>query len=184
MRACASISRWLLAGALACTWGAALAAFSATSVRADIVERELHINALLDLGLTPAVEEAVNKGIPLEVTFEITLNRHRRFWWDREIETWTFVRRIHFHALSDQYVVSGPGDERETFASLSDAMRYMGALQGMVLSLRDAPGEGDFRLSIRAQVDVESLPAPLRPVAYASSAWHLNTGWTTWKVQP
>lgn len=184
MRVCASVSRWLAVSALACTCGAAFAAFSATSVRADIVERELHVNALLDLGLTPAVEEAVNKGIPLEVTFEINLNRHRRFWRDREIDTWSFVRRVHFFALSGQYVVSGPADEREAFVSLNDALRYMGALQGMVLSLREDPGEGDFRLNIRAQVDVESLPAPLRPVAYASPAWRLNTGWTTWKVQP
>lgn len=184
MRVYASISRWLLAGALVFASGYALAGFSATRVHADLVDRDLHVDAILDLGLTPAVAEAVDKGIPLDIAFEISLKRHRRFWWDSEIDSWHFVRTIRFHPLADQYVVSGPADARQAFTSMTDALRYMGALEGMVLSLRHAPGEGDFLVNIRAHVDVESLPTPLRLVAYASPAWHLNTGWTTWKVQP
>jgi hypothetical protein len=43
--------------------------------------------------------------------------------------------------------------------------------------------EQNYVLDVRVSLDIESLPAPLRPVAYTSLDWHLNSGWTTWTVK-
>ena len=42
--------------------------------------------------------------------------------------------------------------------------------------------QGEYLVRMRAHLDIETLPAPLRPVAYTSPSWHLNSGWTTWTI--
>ncbi|NCF09332.1 MAG: DUF4390 domain-containing protein, partial [Gammaproteobacteria bacterium] len=37
---------------------------------------------------------------------------------------------------------------------------------------------------LRASLDVEALPLPLRPVAYLSSAWDLTSEWHDWLLTP
>jgi hypothetical protein len=176
-------SAMMLAGLLVCFSTGVLAAFTNVSMTGEIVEAELQLNAAVDLGLSAPAEEAVEKGIPLDVEFSVTLSRHRRFWWDAELGNWTLHRRIRFYALSEQYTVTGPDpDDLASFGTLADALRYMGTLKDLVLPLDANPGEGDYRVSVRARLDVEALPAPLRPVAYASPAWHLSSGWTTWTL--
>jgi hypothetical protein len=41
----------------------------------------------------------------------------------------------------------------------------------------------DYRVRIRASLDIESLPTPLRLLAYFRSAWRLTSEWSTWPLQ-
>lgn len=175
----------LLAGCLLLgTAAGARAEFAIQSVQADFSGNELQVDAVLDLGLSTPAEEALHRGIPLDIVIEISLEKHRRFWLNEDWGAWTLERRIRFHALSDRYVVSGPTpDAQESFASLAEALRYMGHLKELRMSLeREVDEDGDYRVHLRARLDIESLPSLLRPVAYASPAWRLNSGWSTWRL--
>ena len=33
------------------------------------------------------------------------------------------------------------------------------------------------------ELDVEALPPPLRPIAYTSGAWRLNSDWHKWDIR-
>jgi hypothetical protein len=39
-------------------------------------------------------------------------------------------------------------------------------------------------LRLRADLEIESLPLPLQPLAYLGQGWRLTTGWTQWPLQP
>ena len=65
---------------------------------------------------------------------------------------------------------------------LADALKYLGALNELKLTLPEAPPAGDYSVDLRVGLDIEALPTPLRPVAYTSLSWRLNSGWTTWGV--
>lgn len=164
--------------------GGVRADFAIQSVQADVAGNELQLDAMLDLDLSPPAEEALQRGIPLDIVFEIALEKHRRFWWDEDWGAWTLQRRIRFHALSDRYIVTGPTpDAHESFATLPEALRYMGHLGELRVSLeREVDEDGDYRVHLRARLDIESLPSLLRPVAYASPGWRLNSGWSTWRL--
>lgn len=174
------LAGWLLFGAA----GGVRADFSIQTVQADFAGNELRVDAALDLGLSAPAEEALHRGIPLDIVFEIALEKHRRFWWNEDWGTWTLQRRIRFHALSDRYLVTGPTpDARESFATLPEALRHMGNLKELRMSLeREVDQDGDYRVHLRARLDIESLPSLLRPVAYASPGWRLNSGWSTWQL--
>ena len=40
-----------------------------------------------------------------------------------------------------------------------------------------------YRVRLRASLERESLPTPLRLLAYFSSSWRLSSDWTTWPLQ-
>lgn len=166
----------------------ALADFSISEIKAGMVAGKLVLSGSLDLSLGGKVEEAVSKGIPLDVDIELQLYQQRPILWARKLATWTLRRQIRYHALSGQYLVSenrGGTEILENFTSLQQALRQMGSITDLELELDPATGaEPPLVLDARASLDIESLPAPLRPVAYTSLDWHLNSGWTTWNVQP
>ena len=44
--------------------------------------------------------------------------------------------------------------------------------------------QGRHLLAVRAYLNIEALPALMRPLAYATPSWYLGTGWSEWPVQP
>ncbi len=152
-------------------------------------ERQLHINTRFEIGFNPKIEEALNKGIPVDVVFEINLVQYRWWWRNKRITDLSFRRRIQFHALSRQYLVSGLDPEQpfESFGSLSQALAEMGNLGELILLLAPKkqlePG-ARLLVQLRAHLDIEALPTLMRPLAYVTPSWRLNSGWSEWPVQP
>ena len=177
--------RFAFAALALALFGHAAADFKVAEVQPKFVGQSLVLIGNLDLGLSPKVEEAIAKGIPLEIVIDIRLYRQRRYLWDRKIATWTLNRRIQYHALSGQYLVSAGSADAETRESLltqQEALKQLGSLNDLKLALAETPTGDGYSMDIRVSLDIEALPAPLRPVAYTSFAWHLNSGWTSWKV--
>lgn len=163
----------------------ALARFAVAAVEPSVVGRTLLVSGNLELGLTPKVEEAIATGIPIELAIDFRLYRRRALLWDARVDSWTVRRELRYHALSGQYLISGgpSGAERESANSLDEALAEMGSLDQVSLPLAGAlTDDADYRLDVRVALDVEALPSLLRPVAYTSPEWQLNSGWTTWTV--
>jgi hypothetical protein len=150
--------------------------------------RVLAVNTRLALSLTPATEEALNSGIPLEIVVDVEFSRHRWWWGNKLISDWAIRRRLSFHALSRQYLVSGTSTMQpsDSFSSLALALAHAGNLSRLEFVLpakKQIEPDARHLLRVRARLDIEPLPAIMRPLAYASPAWRLNSGWTTWSVQ-
>ena len=183
-----------LAGLLACVVFAiitrgAWADFVVREVDARFVDDALTITTALDMNLSARSEEALNKGIPLDVVIDLALLEDRRLLWDRVVTDRTLHRRIQFHALSGQYLVSSAdvdADEFARFPTAQAALTYAGALNELDIRLpkkKDINPSLRYWLKLRVQLDIEALPSPLRPLAYVTPAWHHNTGWSRREVQ-
>ena len=188
MAACKRVSgRPIVCAAMLLAALSAQADFKVSEMSPRIVDQFLSLSGKLDLGLTAKVQEALSKGIPIEVIIHIDLFRRRFLLWDPRLHGWVLRRRISYHALSRQYLVSGhrrDPDAIESFTSLEAALASMGFLDDLKFHLdREVQDQGQYYLRVRATLDVDSLPAPLRPVAYTSLSWRLSSGWTVWNVQ-
>jgi hypothetical protein len=162
--------------------------FSVKSAQPFLDQRVLHVNARLDLPLNPRIEEALSKGIPIDVVIEVILVKHRWWWRNKVVTDHALRRRIQFHALSRQYLVSGvrAREPSESFGSLSEALVHAGRLDELAIPLttkKEIEAGGRYLLLLRAHLDIEALPMLMRPLAYATPAWRLNTGWTEWPIQ-
>ena len=166
----------------------AWADFVVREIDARFVEDALHITTSLDMTLSARTEEALSKGIPLDVLIDLALIEHRRFLWNRVVTDRTLHRRIQYHALSGQYLVSSAdigADEFARFSTAQAALVYAGTLYDLDILLpkkKDIDPRRQYWLKLRVQLDIETLPSPLRPLAYVTPAWHHNTGWITREV--
>jgi hypothetical protein len=177
--------RFLAAVAALAFLGDAAANFKIVDVQPKIIGQSLVLAGNLDLNLSPNVEVALSKGIPLDVNIDIRLYQYRRFLWNKKVAAWTLRRRIQYHALSGQYLVTGgePGAEiGESLLTQQEALKQLGSLNDLILALTESPPDGSYTVDMRVSLDIEALPTPLRPLAYTSFDWHLNSGWSSWKV--
>jgi len=136
--------------------------------------------------LTPDMQDAVESGVPLRFVFDVQLLRTRRYVWDARLLVLRRAMRLERHALAGKYVVHDEvSQQRQVLASLPDALEALGQLREVTLAELDAlPTDLPLRGRVRAKLDIEGLPAPMRPVAYLSPSWYLGSGWYTWEVTP
>jgi len=179
----------LLAGALAMGLASASADFEVKEGAPTLIDRVIHVNTQFALSLNPKIDEALSKGIPIDINIDIKLMRHRWWWRNVLITDWTLTRRLQFHALSRQYLVTTLQDDRstESFSTLAQALDWLGDVRDLRIPLTAkkelVPGARHI-LALRARLDIEALPVIMRPLAYATPSWRLNTGWLEWPVTP
>lgn len=182
------VNIWLLAPMLLLTPGSEAADFKVKNAQPFISDRNLHVNARLDLPLNARTEEALSKGIPIDIVIEINMLKHRSWWRDRTVTDMVLRRRIQFHALSRQYRVSSLNGRQpaESFGSLTLALAHAGALEEFIIPLspkKEIEPGARYLLQLRARLDIEALPMLMRPLAYSMPSWRLNTGWTEWPIE-
>ena len=128
--------------------------------------------------------EAMENGVALTVSIDMQVLQVNRVW-DRNVATVKAVYRIQSHALSRHYVVKDLSTgESTTYPSFDEMASQLGKIDGLPL-LDDHVLEPDeqYRVRLRASLERESLPTPLRLLAYFSSSWRLSSDWTTWLLQ-
>lgn len=159
--------------------------FVIRDVQASLVQKELHVSTNIELNLSEHSELAVENGVPLVVLTEFALIRDGVLWNKTLYETRN-RQILRYHTLADRYVVEGIDDAKfDTYRSVDEALENMGVLRSLVFELPqnlkiDSP---EFTLAVRSRLDLNKLPAPLRPLAFFSPSWQLASDWTLWPIK-
>lgn len=150
----------------------------------EMVDEILVLKADLEVGLSPALEEALNKGVPLNFVAEFELKKPRWYWLDEIIATAQQHIRLSYHALTRQFQLTNNG-QYQNFSSLNDARRELGRLQGWpVVEKGLAKKRTAYVAGLRLKLDLAQLPKPLQVNALASKDWNLDSEWYRWNVTP
>ena len=171
-----------------CGLSPALAAESGyfRSDEADIrlVDGEYLLDAGCSIGLAPGAMDALENNIPLVFEIQVQLVRKHRWLWDTVENETRYTRQLRYHALSRSYVVSyRTTGERASYRRLEDALHAVGNLQNVPLvASQQLEANGNYEIRLRGSLDIESLPTPVRLLAYASSAWDMESEWYAWPL--
>lgn len=131
------------------------------------------LNADFDLNLSGAVEEAVNKGVPLNFLIEFQITSPRRYWFDDEIVTATNIVTISYHALSRQYLINRD-NHQQSFASLQEAKAEFSHLREWQVVEKNLLKKGEnYQAALRVRLDQSKLPKPLQVDALGSEDWNI-----------
>ena len=170
----------------ACALGmpASAGSIAIDSAESEVVNEMYVVNADVAFAFSDDAIEAIKSGIALYIDVDFRISRVRRYLWDPDILTLSRRYQIERHALTDRYVITDlVTDDRRTHDSLEAAVHDLGRIRGIPLAeaaLLDDTSE--YRVELRARLDLESLPAPLRPLAYISPSWRMSSGWYQWKI--
>lgn len=134
--------------------------------------------------------EAIENGIPVTIILEMQVLRERgliwdNLWWDKKIAQIEARFRIETRPLSKTYLVRNLNSgEARVFGSFDELVVGLGRIRNFPLLDEHLVGdEGNFYLRMRTLLDIESLPSPMRPLAYLSSLWRLESDWYEWPLE-
>lgn len=144
-----------------------------------------YLNALIEYRLPTEARDALRFGVPLRLRIDVQLIANRRFWFDADDADLRQLYQLEYHALSERYIVANlnSGDQA-SFGSLFAALDYIGRVDHLPVidaALLDRGREYDIR--VRAALDVEKLPGPLRLLAFWRRDYSLASDWYRWRLQ-
>lgn len=186
MRSCPKLSFFngaaagLLALLLLLPVAAAAEGIEVKSAELEPAEETFLLNAELEISLSPALEDALNKGVPLNFITDFELKKPRWYWLDETIAAAQQHVRLSYHALTRQYQLSFNGQYRN-FLSLGEARRQLGQLRDWpVMEKGPVKKRTAYVAGLRMKLDLAQLPKPLQVNALASKEWNLDSEWYRW----
>lgn len=178
----------LVAGA--CLQTGAFAAdpdFYVQDANTRLVDHVYLLDAQIDFVFSRQTLDALDSGIPLTVRLDIEVRRTGPWWWfDGDVAALEQRFQLHFYPLSNQYLVRNLNSGAlYAYPTLTSALDALGDVRGLPL-LDDKLVEADeaYQVGLRARLDIESLPSPLRPLAYISPGWRLGSDWYVCSLTP
>ncbi len=140
------------------------------------------LEAEFDIALTPILEDALNKGIPLYFSLEFVLTRPRWYWFNEKVFDARQLYRVSYNALTRQYRV-GVGTLYQNFASLSEAIAFLSRVRLRDIAEPGAlPKGASYAAELRMRLDTSQLPRPFQVSAVGSRDWNLASDWYRWTV--
>ncbi|OUD12118.1 hypothetical protein TPSD3_13400 [Thioflexithrix psekupsensis] len=155
------------------------AEFSIHYANTRLSDKVYLLDAQLNYHLTDAPKEALHNGVALTLVLTILVQRERWYFLNETVATLRQQYQLGYNSLAEQYSVTylNTGIE-ETFPTLEAALLKLGTLKNFPLldSHLIAPDQ-TYWVHLQSRLDIEALPAPLRPVAYFSAQWRLVSDW-------
>lgn len=160
--------------------------FRVEQVETRLVEGAYLLDARIDYGFSERALEALQNGVPLTLALQIQVRAANDWLWNKSLVDQQLRYRIRYKPLSGRYLVAQlPDDKGRTYVTRGAAIAALGEIDGLYLLSADRlDPEQDYEVHLRASLDIEELPLPLRPMAYLSSDWKQKTGWTSWPLTP
>lgn len=159
--------------------------FEVRSASVELTDGIYYADADIDLRLSSEASELLHTWQPLTITVEVEFLNRLRLWWDT---TEFQVRRrsqLSFRPVTDRYVVYNiDTNVTEAFITLSAALDFIGRVDGLaVVDESDLDEDRRYEVRVRAVLDKDDLPGPLRLIAFWRRDWSIASEWLQWRLE-
>ena len=143
------------------------------------------LDARLQLVLSSEALNALNSGVPLTIELQMQVIRVRRFYIDAMDAELAVRFELEYRPLSQRYIVRNlnSGDQ-DSFATLYSALNNLGRVQGFpVIDEALLTPNKVYRVRLRALLNTQQYPAPLRLLFFWRDQWQLKSEWFEWLLE-
>jgi len=143
------------------------------------------LDGRLQLVLSSEALAALSSGVPLTIELQLEVIRVRRFVWDDTAADLALRYELEYRPLSQRYIVRNLNSgNQDSFATLYSALNNLGRVQGLPV-IDDALLEADknYRVRLRAMLNTQQYPAPLRLLFFWRDQWQLQSEWFEWLLE-
>jgi hypothetical protein len=171
-----------------------LAAASAVSAQQRLEIRSAYVepadtvyllNVTMDFDVPEGAKRAIREGVPLTLDLEIAVQHARRYWLDETVAALEQHYELVYHALSERYLVRNLNSgEQASFANLDAALDNLRVIEDLpILDGSLLQADQRHEISLRASLDVRTMPDTLRFVLFWADDWRQRSEWYTWSPQ-
>jgi hypothetical protein len=166
-------------------WAQAAQRFEIRSAYIEPAEAVYQLNATLVFELPEGAREAVREGAPLTLDLEIIVHRSRRYWLDETVANLEQHYELVYHALSERFLLRNLNSgEQTSFATLDAALDSLRVISNLpILDQSLVLPDARHEISLRAHLDVRTMPDALRFIVFWANDWRQTTEWYTWSPQ-
>lgn len=154
-------------------------------VQAELRDKAWYLSARVDYQLNRQMLDALQNGIRLTFSLEVEVNESRNWLPDSEVTTLQRDYELSWQPLSRGYLVRDTiSNEQTTHTTLFAALHALGTISGLPLieaSLLDPEAHHEIRL--RALLNQQRLPGPLRMLAFWNDDFSLESDWHQWPLE-
>lgn len=123
--------------------------------------------------LAPAVEDALQKGVPLYFEARAEVFRDRWYWRDKQVSSVTRTWRLAYQPLTRKYRVTF-GGLIQHYDSLPDAMVAVSRTANWKLAEASQLDDGRHYVEFSYQLDTTQMPRPMQIGIGGQSDWSLR----------
>ena len=143
------------------------------------------LDARLQLVLSSEALAALESGVTLTIELQMQVIRARRMLID-SVDAELAVRyELEYRPLSQRYIVKNLNSgNQDSFATLYSALNGLGRIQGLpVIDDELLMPDRSYRLRLRAMLNTQEYPAPLRLLFFWRGKWQLQSEWFEWSLE-
>ena len=151
----------------------------------QLVDDSYYLDARVNFSLHDDLLEALDHGVDLDIRIIVRVKEKRKWLWDRVYKEKTLKFKLDHRPLSDVYTVRNVRkSERRQFDTLENALKYMGKIDRYhLMNNNKITDESGLTGMIRAEMNVDNLPPPLKPIAFLSDKWQMGGKWHRWTIR-
>lgn len=174
-----------LAGALLTSRAVVASEFRVDEVTTRLEGETVVLDARIDYRFSAVALEALDNGVPLTLEVHVQLRPADAWVWEDSLVDQRLRYMIRYKPLSERYLVSRlPDTGGRDYVTRDAAIAALGDIRGLdLVSIDRLEPNREYEVHLQASLDVESLPLPLKPMAYLLPSWKLSSGWTKWPLQ-
>lgn len=156
-----------------------------SQVSSNLVEDVYQLDARLEFNFEAEVIDALEHGVSISIDIIILIKRKRSWLWDPKIKEEILSFRLEQHPLSNRYLVTNLANNyRQQFLSLDDALEFLGTIKDhFLISQTVLLDDEDYICMIKAELSTETLPPVIRPLAFVSKKWRMDSPWYRWLIR-
>jgi hypothetical protein len=160
--------------------------FDVRSAFLEPAEHVYQLRATLDLALSRSAQQAIREGVPVALELDIRVDRKRRFLPDEQVALLVQRWQIHYHALSERYLVNNLNSgQQSSYLNLASALAALSDVRGLPVIDEALIERGQrYEASLKAIAAIEGgLPNALRIMMFWVD-WKRSTDWYNWTLRP
>ncbi len=144
------------------------------------------------IALADVVVEALQNSVPLTFVFDCQVVDRDAWFGQKTLGQTSQLIELRYHALLRHYSLKHTFTDNleqsitDSYPTLASALTFIIAVETYAVSFKKALPETNknksIRLQARLRLDVDALPAPLRPYAFANNSWQVDSDWIDWAL--
>lgn len=143
------------------------------------------LDAQLYFSLPKNAEAMVREGVAMNLTVEVRFDHIRRWWTNQTIAALEQRYTLLYHSVSERFLLRNVNSGAQTsFATFGDAIAALKNVHGLPLLDADLLRIGTRNeVSMRASVDIRSIPRALGIILFWVDDFSLKSDWYTWPMK-
>lgn len=159
-------------------------AFNIKTASFTMQDSLLLLDSTIEIELPKYINKAIDQGFAVPLMFEVEVLKYSKYWLDEKLLSLKQQYQLHYLPMLSSYAIFDVNaNQRLYFNSRQEAVKYLKVIYAYpMFDITNINQSGRVYVRMRAGIDVDELPLPLKSSSLWDNDWGLQSDWFEWKI--